>query len=227
MPETKFLFNNVARHYDILNSLFSFGMDKLWRRRLVRELSGTKMLLDVATGTAEVAIEFVNKFPDCYAIGIDPSPNMLNLAHEKFYSLKHHKRINLIQGIAEYLPFPSNTFDTTTITFGIRNTLDPLKSLKEMHRVLKPQGKLGVMEFAVPKNKIFSPIYMFYLNNIFPLVGSLFGTRDEYKYLGASISNFPQRSNFIQLMGEAGFTTEKLIEISLGSVILYVGVKNN
>jgi len=225
MPETKSLFNSVAKNYDILNTLFSMGIDRLWRRRLIQEIGSANSVLDIATGTAEVAIEALNSLNKAYVIGIDPSGEMLGLGRKKIESLRMNEKITLVQGAAESLPFKDDTFDGVTIAFGIRNTVDPLKSLKEMKRVLRPGGKAGILEFAVPQNRVFSPVYMFYLRNVLPFVGSLFGTKKEYKYLGDSISGFPQRESFVRLMEEAGFNVKKPIELTVGTVIIYIGVK--
>lgn len=227
MPETKSLFNRVADHYDLLNTLFSFGMDKSWRRRLSHEVIGSNLVLDIATGTTEVAVEIVNRLKSCHVIGIDPSKKMIELGRAKLKSLGIQEKITLVQGFAEDLPFKRGTFDTATIAFGIRNTVDPLKSLQEMNRILKSRGKVGILEFAVPRSRFFSPLYMFYLRNALPLVGSLFGRRDEYKYLAQSISEFPQRRRFTQLMEKAGFRVEKIIELTMGVVVIYIGIKED
>lgn len=227
MPETKSIFNSVAKRYDILNTIFSLGIDRLWRKRLADELGDTSLSLDIATGTAEVAIEVLNKPNSAYVIGIDPSGEMLELARKKLEALGVNKEIVLVHGVAEDLPFKDNSFDAVTISFGIRNTFDPSKSLREMSRVLRSGGKLGVLEFSVPQNKVFGPFYMSYLRNLLPLVGSLFGTRKEYEYLADSIPKFPQRESFIRLMEEAGLRTEKAIELTFGTVIIYIGIKEN
>jgi len=242
MPETKSLFNRVAEHYDLLNTLLSFGTDKSWRRRLAEEIRSSNLVLDIATGTAEVAIEVVKRWNGCFAIGIDPSKQMLDLAHTKLETAGVKKKIDLVEGVAESLPFKDGTYDAITIAFGIRNTVDPLTSLKEMNRVLKPGGRVGILEFAVPlkpggrvgilefavpRNRLFATLYMSYIRNMFPFLGSFFGKRNEYKYLVDSIPMFPQRESFIKLMEEAGFTVKKPIELTMGTVIIYVGVKED
>lgn len=225
MPDTRSIFNSVAKNYDLLNTLFSFGRDKQWRKRLAQEIDDSELVLDIATGTAEVAIELSNNSNRRCVIGIDPSHVMLELGQRKLQSMGVTHKIDLVQGTAEILPFKDNKFDAITIAFGIRNTYDPMKSLIEMKRVLKPMGKLGILEFAVPQNKIFGPPYMFYLENVMPLVGSIFGTRKEYKYLGDSISEFPNREYFVSLLQDTGFVLQKSIELMIGTVIIYIGVK--
>ena len=159
MPETTSLFNKIAKHYDSLNTFFSFGMDKVWRKKLVEQIRGSEIVLDIATGTGEVALETVKKLKDSQVVGIDPSRQMLRFAKNKCESIE---RITLVQGYAEDLPFKNDEFNAITIAFGIRNTVKPLESLKEMNRVLKPGGKIAILEFTIPKNRIFAPIYLFY-----------------------------------------------------------------
>lgn len=225
MPDTVGLFNRVARRYDALNTFFSLGMDSRWRKRLADEIRGSSWVLDVATGTGEVAIETVRNLGGCRVVGADPSAMMLGLARRKVASSGLEGRISLTRCGAESLPFRNGAFDAVTIAFGIRNTADPLKSLTEMERVLKPGGKVGIMEFAIPRNRLFAPLYLFYFRNILPLVGSLFGTGTEYKYLSESTSAFPQRENFVKLMEEAGITAGKTVELMMGIVVIYVGTK--
>lgn len=224
MPDTVRLFDKVAKHYDSLNTFFSLGMDRQWRKRLADEIRGAKSILDIATGTGEVAIETLKRLQDCRITGVDPSPEMLELAKQKIESLGKSGRIMLAQCAAENLPFKDGTFDAVTIAFGIRNTSDPIRSLSEMRRVLKPCGKAAILEFAIPRNKYFAPLYLFYFRNILPLVGSVFGTGSEYKYLSDSTSAFPQRQNFVSMMESAGFNTVKSIELMTGICIIYVGV---
>lgn len=225
MPNTRHIFNSVAKNYDLLNTIFSMGRDKDWREKLSKEVEGSDYVLDIATGTGEVLIEALKKNPGANGIGLDPSAQMLLLGQKKISSMGLNKKIKFVQGVGESLPFRDNSFDAITIAFGIRNTVDPLKSLKEMKRVLKPKGKLGILEFAVPNNKVFGPIYMFYLKQILPIVASVFNKREEYRYLGDSISIFPDRDNFTDLLKEAGFLVEKSIELTVGTVIIYVGLK--
>ena len=176
MPETTSLFDKIAKHYDSLNTFFSFGMDKLWRKKLAEQIRGSQFVLDIATGTGEVAIETVGKL-DASVIGIDPSAQMLGIAKTKCGTLKYRDKIALVQGFAEDLPFRNGSFDAITIAFGIRNTVDPLRSLNEMNRVLKPGGKVAILEFTIPKNVIFAPVYLFYFKKFLPFIGSFFGSR--------------------------------------------------
>jgi demethylmenaquinone methyltransferase/2-methoxy-6-polyprenyl-1,4-benzoquinol methylase len=225
MPDTVKLFNKVAEHYDALNTFFSLGMDRLWRKRLSDQIRGAVKVLDIATGTGEVAIETVRNLKGCRVVGADPSARMLELAGKKISATGNSGRIMLARCGAEHLPFRDGAFDAVTIAFGIRNTADPTKSLSEMNRVLRPGGRVGIMEFAIPRNKFFAPLYLFYFRNFLPFIGSIFGTGSEYKYLSESTSAFPQREGFIKLMEDAGFMTGKPIELMMGIVIIYTGAK--
>ncbi len=226
MPQTVSLFNKVAKHYDSLNTFFSLGMDTLWRKKLALELNGASSILDVATGTGEVAIQMVKNLSGVKVTGLDPSAGMLELAQNKINVPGISKNISLIQGSAENLPFSDESFDAVSIAFGIRNTQDPIKSLSEMRRVLRPGGRAGIMEFAIPENRLFKPLYLFYFKNILPLVASVFGNKNEYKYLSDSTSAFPQRERFIELMEKSGLRVDKKVELMLGIVIIYVGVND-
>ena len=225
MPETKDLFENIARVYDPLNTFFSLGFHKNWKTKLVSEFNGTQLLLDLATGTSDVSIKFIEHNRDSRAVGLDPSINMLLQSKNKLKNKKLSDKILLLRGIAEDLPFPDNIFDAVTISFGIRNTIEPQKSLNQMYRVLNQNGSIGILEFSLPKNKIFGPIYMTYLKNFFPIIGSIFGASDEYKYLGESIAKFPSRNNFINLMENADFKNCYFKELNIGTVIMYRGFK--
>ena len=225
MPETKDLFENIARVYDPLNTLFSLGFHKKWKTKLVSEFKGAQFLLDLATRTSDVSIKFIEHNRNSRAVGLDPSINMLLQSKSKLKNKKLTDKILLLRGIAEDLPFPDNIFDAVTISFGIRNTIDPLKSLNQMYRVLNQKGSIGILEFSLPQNRIFGPLYMTYLNNFFPIIGSIFGASDEYKYLGDSIAKFPSRNNFINLMENAGFKDCYFKELNIGTVIMYRGFK--
>ena len=225
MPETKFLFNKIAKHYDLLNSVFSLGIDKLWRKKLAKEVSERNLILDIATGTAEVAIETARFAPHAKIVGIDPSTEMLKIGEEKIIDLDLDDQISLREGYGEKLPFEDNTFDAITIAFGIRNTLDFEKSLAEMLRVLKPGGKVSILEFAIPSNFVFKPIYLFYFKYIMPLIGSIFGSKNEYKYLSDSTTSFPQRKDFINILKQTGFNNTSMEELTMGISIIYTGIK--
>lgn len=225
MPDTKALFDKISSHYDLLNSLFSAGIDKIWRKKLVRIFDDNSIILDVATGTAEVLIEGFKLSKIDTGFGVDPSIEMLKIGKDKLDKKSLSKRSSLIQSAGEDLPFKDNLFDGITIAFGIRNTIDHSRSLKEMHRVLKKDGKVAILEFAIPRISIFTSLYLFYFKYIMPFIGSLFGSRKEYKYLSDSTSQFPQREVFINIMSECGFKNCEFSELSFGIAVIYTGIK--
>ena len=225
MPDTKDLFDRISNHYDLLNSLFSAGIDKIWRKKLVSVFDNNSFILDVATGTAEVLLEGFNLSRINTGLGVDPSIEMLKIGKDKINKKGLSQNTNLFKSEAENLPFKDNIFDGITIAFGIRNTKDYNSSLLEMHRVLKMGGKLAILEFAIPRISIFTSIYLFYFKYIMPFIGSLFGSRKEYKYLSDSTSGFPQREVFQNIMTECGFNECKFKELSFGIAVIYTGIK--
>ena len=225
MPETRSLFDKVAKNYDIVNTIISFGLHKSWRKTLAKEINENPYVLDLATGTGDVAIEIAHHNHLSRIIGLDPSFNMLKIGNKKLKKILLDKKIRLVSGKAENLPFKDEEFNYATIAFGIRNTVDYQKSLKEVARVLKKNGRFYVLEFAIPKNPIIKPIYLFYFKNIMPFVGKIFGREKEYKYLASSTIEFPQRSRFLNKLKEAGFQSCKYKELNFGTVILYSAEK--
>lgn len=222
MPDTAPLFDKISKHYDLLNTIFSMGIDRRWRRELSGEVSNRSSILDIATGTAEVAITISVNNNDCYIAGIDPSFGMLEIALQK---TENRQNILLVQGNSEFLPFGNCSFDAVTIAFGIRNTNDIYISLKEIYRVLKPGGKLSILEFTTPSSWYFKPLFLFYSRHIMPLAGSLFGSRDEYKYLSDSSETFPQRDSFIRILDDSGYVSTSYRELTMGIAAIYNGFK--
>ncbi|NIP29157.1 MAG: bifunctional demethylmenaquinone methyltransferase/2-methoxy-6-polyprenyl-1,4-benzoquinol methylase UbiE [Candidatus Dadabacteria bacterium] len=225
MPETKKLFDKVAKNYDLVNTIISFGMHKSWRKKLALEIKEKPYVLDIATGTGDVAIEIATHNHLARIIGLDPSLNMLKLGNKKIKKYHLNKKIKLVSGIGEKLPFNNEEFNYASIAFGIRNTIDYERSLKEILRILRSNGRLLILEFAIPKNPIFKPVYLFYFNNVMPIIGKIFNREEEYKYLASSTINFPQRHRFLQKLKEAGFQNCKYSELNFGTVILYTATK--
>jgi len=225
MPDTKDLFDKISNHYDLLNSLFSAGIDKIWRKKLVKNIAPDSFVLDVATGTAEVLIEGFKHASVNTGFGIDPSIEMLKIGKDKLSKKNLDTKSSMLQGAAENLPFKEATFDGITIAFGIRNTIDYNSSLKEMHRVLKTGGTLAILEFAIPRISIFTTLYLFYFKYVMPFIGSLFGNRKEYKYLSDSTTQFPQREIFKNIMEQCGFSNCEFTELSFGIAVIYTGIK--
>lgn len=224
MPETKALFDKISDHYDLLNTVFSLGIDKLWRKELADTVSDENLILDIATGTAEVAIEISKKKKTADIVGIDPSEDMLKIGYQK---TKSNNNISLIQGFGENLPFKDNSFDAVTIAFGIRNMIDYTQTLKEMKRVLKSDGKVAILEFSIPNNPVFKVPYMIYFKYIMPSISSVFGSKKEYKYLSESAEQFPQRLEFVEAMKTIGLKGISQTELTFGICIIYIGIKQN
>ena len=224
------MFSDIAPRYDLLNWLLSCGRDRYWRKRVVARLSpqAGERFLDIATGTADVALEIIRKAPKgtVQVVGMDFSEKMLELAQQKIDSQDRASSIQLKSGSAENLPFEDNCFDGTTTAFGIRNFSDVSQSLREMHRVLKPGGRCAILEFALPKNSIFSAFYQFYFKWLLPRIGRLISKHPSaYAYLPETVASFPVRKEFSSLMQQAGFMDVTYQELTFGIVILYTGVK--
>ena len=224
------MFSDIAPRYDLLNRLLSCGRDRYWRKRAVSRLAPKAggCFLDIATGTADVAIEIARKCPNRSAqvVAMDFSEKMLELARQKIDSLDMAGAIQLEAGSAESLPFKDNSFDGTTTAFGVRNFSDVEVSLREMHRVLQPGGQCVILEFALPRNSVLNFLYRFYFESLLPRVGRLVsGHPDAYTYLPESVAAFPVRENFSSLMQNAGFSNVTFKELTFGVVILYTGIK--
>jgi len=224
------MFSDIAPRYDLLNRLLSCGQDQYWRKRAVARLSpkAGERFLDVATGTADVALEIIRKVPqdEVQVIGMDFSEKMLELAQQKIDSQGKAGSIQLESGSAESLPFEDNSFDGTTTAFGVRNFSDVGQSLREMYRVLKPGGRCVILEFSLPQNAIFNALYRFYFEVLLPRVGRLISKHPSaYTYLPKTVASFPVRKEFSSLMQHAGFVNVVYKELTFGIVILYTGTK--
>src|SRR6266545_2180972 len=202
------MFGSIAPRYDLLNRLLSFGVDRRWRRFAVKQIAYTERgkVLDVATGTGDVALEIAAQTPSTVQIvGMDFCKEMVDLGIEKVKASPYAGRITMEVAPCEAIPFPEQTFDAVTIAFGIRNVVDRLQGLKEMHRVLKTGGKVVVLEFSTPDSKLFKALYYFYFLRVLPVIGGLFSKFSAYKYLPDSVMEFPSQERFKAIMAEAGF----------------------
>ncbi len=220
------LFNDIAPGYDSFNHRSSFGADRSWRRRAVREIVDTTRpihVLDVATGTADFAIAITEKaVTGSHVTGIDISEGMLDLGRRKCYG----KPIDLLIAQAEDIPFPDCTFDRVCVAFGVRNFEDRAKGLSEMCRVLKKGGKLVILELSYPKNRIIRAFYKLYSLHILPRIGvRITGNKDAFDYLPESILQFPLPSVFMPMMHEAGLKTVCHKQFMFGVCRMYVGYK--
>jgi len=224
------MFNAVAPRYDLLNRLLSAGFDRRWRKVAVREFDSVedKTFLDVATGTADIALELTKRHPKPYRIiGMDFSLSMLKLGNQKVSSNKLNRSIKLVPGAAENIPLKDQTFDGAITAFGVRNFADARQGLREMYRVLKPNGKIVVLEFSFPKNGLLQWLYRFYFEKILPLTGRIIsGHKSAYSYLPASVANFPQGEAFNEVLKDSGFKNVSFRPLTLGIVTLYTGMKS-
>ncbi len=222
------MFNDIAENYDKLNHLLSFSIDKKWRKKLVAAAtkSQPRKVLDVATGTGDVAFTLFETF-NCSVVGIDISPNMLSVAKIKADKLNVSENIQFLEAEAANLPFDNDSFDCITVAFGIRNFEDLNKGLLEMNRVLKPGGKLCILEFSKPKPP-FSFLYALYSHTILPLAGLMFAKNAKaYVYLQQSASIFPHRKSMLEILKSNRYTQATYKPFTFGTVCLYECFKEN
>jgi demethylmenaquinone methyltransferase/2-methoxy-6-polyprenyl-1,4-benzoquinol methylase len=222
------MFDAIAPRYDLLNRLLSLGIDRRWRTFAVSKLhvppGGT--VLDVATGTGDVALEIASRTPDSVlVIGEDFTQGMLRHGLEKIEKSPFRKRIFLVNAPCEAMPHPPGTFDGVTIAFGIRNVIDRHAGLVEMLRVLKPGGRAVILEFSDPRSRIFKSLYYFYFRRVLPFIGGLLSKRSAYQYLPDSVLEFPDREAFKALMAEAGFRGLQHFDLTFGIATVYVGIR--
>ena len=222
------MFNDIAKRYDFLNHLLSAGIDKSWRKKAIKQLKDIqpKTILDVATGTADVALMSYKILKPDKIIGIDISDGMLALGREKIAKQNLSGVIELYNGDSEQINYPDNYFDAVTVAFGVRNFQNLEKGLREMLRVLKPGGKLVVLEFSRPCTTGFKSFYNFYMKIVAPKAGSMFAKNKEaYKYLSDSVQAFPEREQFTEIMKQAGYKNVYFKPLSLGICCVYCGSK--
>ena len=221
--KVKNIFDSIAFRYDFLNHLLSFGVDHYWRRKALQltKVGSESILLDVACGTGDVAIE-AYKQGVRYVIGADFSHNMLSLFKKK----KDWINGKVIQTTAEQIPFRDNTFTNIIVAFGVRNFYDIKEGFKSFHRILKNDGKVTVIEFQMPENKIFKSLYKFYFKRILPLVGGMVSkNKTAYKYLPDSVEAFDEKIVLPDLLKDAGFKSVKKYKLTFGIVQVVIAEK--
>lgn len=222
------MFDNIAFRYDFLNRFLSAGIDVWWRKNAIRQLKSIepKMILDVATGTADVAIMTTGILKVEKIIGIDISDGMLEFGRKKIAKLGLNHLIELQNGDSETIKFSDNTFDAVTVAFGVRNFEHLEQGLSEIRRVLKPGGKLVVLEFSKPKAPGVKQVYNLYMQVVAPAMGRLFSkNRNAYKYLDESIKKFPEGKNFTQILDNLGYRNTYCKPQSAGICSIYCGEK--
>lgn len=222
------MFDNVSPKYDFLNHLLSGGIDFWWRKKAISMLRAEKpqLILDIATGTGDLAVEAVKQLNPEKVIGVDISEGMLSFGREKIKRLGLEKKIELQMGDSEKLLFDNNTFDAVIVSFGVRNFENLEKGLTDMCRVTKSGGTCMVMEFSNPKTPVIKQLYWFYSSKILPLIGKLISPDSSaYSYLPESVRAFPEGNDFLQVFEKAGFRQTKCIPLTFGTCSIYLGKK--
>ncbi|HAN31183.1 MAG TPA: bifunctional demethylmenaquinone methyltransferase/2-methoxy-6-polyprenyl-1,4-benzoquinol methylase UbiE [Myxococcales bacterium] len=220
------MFDRIAKRYDRLNRIMSFGLDRLWRRRLVRSLGPLgqgDLVLDVASGTADVAIAVARFWPGVRLFGIDPSRGMLDVGQGKIDSLGMNGDIHLGVGDVQNLPYEDDHFAASCISFGIRNVPDRQLGLREMCRVTRPGGVVAVLELSEPTTGWMAPLARFHVHHIVPRLGAWLSGDEEYRYLQQSVAAFPPAPQFAEMMQAAGLDVEMIAPQTFGTAHLYVG----
>ncbi len=221
------MFNSIAHKYDFLNRFLSMGIDKGWRKKAISYLKPLqpKHILDVATGTGDLAMEAMKLNPDKIT-GIDIAEQMLVYGREKIAAKGWSDKITMQRADSENLPFPDNHFDAITVAFGVRNFQNLGKGLAEMNRVLKPGGRLVVLEFSKPASFPYKQVYNFYFTYILPVLGNLLSkSKNAYTYLPESVKHFPEGADFIGFLKEAGYKNMMVKPLTFGTCSLYIADK--
>lgn len=222
------MFDAIAPRYDLLNHLLSAGLDRRWRDRAVDELAlpASARVLDLCTGTADLAIATIRRSTDASVVGVDFAGEMLRLARGKLERDGLSRSIRLVRGDAACVPVRSASCDAATIAFGIRNVADPSAALAELARVLRPGGRLAILEFGQPRIPGLRTLYAWYFRYVLPLIGRAVSKHESaYSYLPASVGTFPSPSEFCSTIAVTGFSQVRAIPLTFGIVYLYVAVR--
>lgn len=222
------MFDAIAGRYDLLNHLLSGGLDWYWRRQAVRALGleGDETVLDLCTGTADLAIAVLRHRPGCRVIGVDFAGRMLAVGQRKLQERGLAARAALLRGDAMRIPLASATCGAAAIAFGIRNVAEPAAACRELARILRPGGRVAILEFSMPRRRGVAPIYAWYFRHVLPRIGRLVSRHDEaYSYLPKSVGAFATPQELAALVEAAGLRIEHLVPLTLGVVYLYVAVK--
>ena len=220
------MFDRIASRYDLLNRLISFGMDGRWRRALVAALdidqAPTPTVLDVATGTADIAMAIARSHDAARVTGLDPSAGMLAVGQSKVARADLDDRVVLIEGDAQQMPFENESFDACCIAFGIRNVPDRLRGMTEMARVTRSGGRVVVLELGEPRVDPLAPFARFHVHHVVPRIGALIAGDSAYRYLEKSIAAFPPPDAFIAMVENAGMQVEQHVSFCSGAANLFV-----
>jgi len=224
-PGSGEMFDHIAGRYDLLNRLMSMGIDQSWRRKTVAAMrlpSGARVL-DLATGTADLALMIARLHPDAHVVGSDPSSRMLEVGAEKLARSGLADRVELQLGDAQALPYEADSFDACCIAFGIRNVPNRSVALAEMARVTKPGGRVAVLELGEPSVGWLSPIARFHVRKVIPRIGGMLSGSREYRYLQESIAAFPSSDEFAAQMEASGLQVLDVKPLTFGACTLFVG----
>ncbi len=222
------IFNDIAGTYDFLNRALSFGIDVRWRKKFIANLPRKKGLkvLDLATGTGDVALTIGRDTRVCRVQGLDMSQGMIEIGKKKVLEDNLEKIIDLKIGDGVLIPEKDESYDIVTLAFGIRNFYDPQLALNNINRVLSKDGLAMIMEFSLPKNPIIKLGYLFYFRTILPFIGNLISKhKDAYTYLNKTVEDFPYGRDFTDMMEKAGLTEIRIIPLTFGIASLYIGKK--
>ena len=223
------MFDAIAEHYDSLNRVLSAGFDRRWRTKAVRslKLTGTETVLDLCTGTADMAIALSHGVPAAARVfGFDFAAEMLRFGVRKLAVTRLSGQVHLFRADATQVPLPSASVDAATIAFGIRNVENPSRTLLELHRVVRPGGRIAILEFGMPEVLGIREAYSWYFRRVLPWLGRLASGHDSaYSYLPASVSEFPSGRLFCRLMDDAGFIQTHANSLQFGIVYLYEAVR--
>jgi demethylmenaquinone methyltransferase/2-methoxy-6-polyprenyl-1,4-benzoquinol methylase len=222
------MFDSISWRYDLLNHLLSANVDVIWRRKAMKELNALKpqLILDVATGTGDLAIQAVKSLQPEKVIGVDISTGMMDIARKKIEAKGLDKTIELKRGDSENLPFEENKFDAVIVAFGVRNFENLEKGLAEMLRVLKPGGKVVILEFSKPDRFPFREFYGLYFRFVVPIVGRLISKdKSAYDYLPESVHAFPRGKTFVGILDRLGYKNTACKPLTFGISSIYTGTK--
>ena len=222
------MFDRISPKYDALNHLFSLNIDKLWRKKTAKTVSRSNpnAILDLATGTADLAIALAKHNPQAHIIGMDISESMLEIGKAKVAQQNLENQIELRLGDAASLPFEEGAFDAVTVAFGVRNFEDLDKGLSEIGRVTKAGGQVCILEFSMPERFPVKQLYRFYFKHVLPKIGKWLSKDDgAYSYLPASVEKFPKPSDFCSILAAFGLKNCQMKHLSFGIATLYVAIK--
>jgi demethylmenaquinone methyltransferase/2-methoxy-6-polyprenyl-1,4-benzoquinol methylase len=219
------MFDAIARRYDLLNRVLSFGVDQRWRRKTVDALDASApgaRVLDAATGTADLALLVARRHPEATVVGIDPSRGMLAVAERKAQRARAGERLELRVADAQALPFPDASFDASCMAFGIRNVPDRGRALRELARVTRPGRRIAILELSEPQRGLLAPLARFHVHRLVPWLGGLI-SGNAYRYLERSIARFPPPDEFAETLRASGIRVDAVRPLTFGVACLFVG----